>query len=298
MTTMLQIVQAATAELGIPQPSIVVGVKNTDTIQLLALLNGLGGDLQRKYVWQALCKEYRFSTQFLTANGTTTANSAVVTGLSVTTGLDSTYQVIGAGINTDTYVATLDTPTQVTLSQAASASGIATLNFCKTKYAFPADFDRLQDRTQWDKSQHWEMLGPETAQQWQWLKSGYIATGPRIRWRILGAYFQTFPPIATADRLGFEYISKAWAASAAGAPQNSFLKDDDTCMYPDRLMVAGLMMRYQKAKGLGFDYVDDFNEQLALAFANDGGSATLSMAPGSVSTLIGWDNLPDSGYGR
>jgi hypothetical protein len=25
------------------------------------------------------------------------------------------------------------------------------------------------------------MLGPEDAQQWEWLLSGYISTGPRIR---------------------------------------------------------------------------------------------------------------------
>jgi hypothetical protein len=297
MATMLQIIQAATAELGIPRPNIVVGIQNTDTIQLLALLNGLGGDLQRKYIWEALSKEYRFSTQFLTATGTTTANSAVVTGLTATTGLDSTYQVIGTGINTDTYVQTLDTATQVTLNQVASASGTVVLNFCKTKYAFPSDFDRVQDRTQWDKSKHWEMLGPETAQQWQWLKSGYISTGPRIRWRIMGAFFQTWPPIATADQLGFEYIGKAWAASAAGVAQTSFAADTDTCIYPDRLMITGLKMRYQQAKGLGFDFVDEFNEHLSIAFGNDSGSATLNMAPSPLSTLIGWENIPDSNFG-
>jgi hypothetical protein len=54
---MLQIIQAAAGELGITQPALAVGVKNDDTIQLLALLNGLGGDLQREYIWQALCKD-------------------------------------------------------------------------------------------------------------------------------------------------------------------------------------------------------------------------------------------------
>lgn len=294
---MLQIIQAATGELGIPQPNLVVGIKNTDTIQLLALLNGLGGDLQRKYIWEALCTEYRFSTQFLTATGTTTANSAAVTGLTASTGLDSTYQVLGTGINSDTYVSTLDSATQVTLSQPASASGTVTLNFCKTKYPFPADYDRLQDRTEWDRSKHWEMGGPVTAQEWQRLKSGIIATGPRIRWRIMRSFFQTWPPIANADSLGFEYISKAWAESAIGVRQSAFLADTDTCIYPDRLMVVGLKMRYQQAKGLGFDFVDEYNEHLSIAFGNDSGSGTLSMAPSESSTLIGWDNIPDSGYG-
>jgi hypothetical protein len=295
---MLQIVQAAAGELGIPQPSLVVGIKNTDTIQLLALLNGLGGDLQREYIWQALNKEYRFATQFLAATGVITAGSAVVTGLSSTSGLDATYQVLGTGVDNDVYVLSVDSASQVTLDTPASANGTVNLNFCKTKYPFPVDFDRLQDRTQWDKTQHWEMLGPETAQQWQWLKSGWISTGPRLRWRVLGSYFQTWPPIAKAERLGFEYVSNGWALGAGGVPQTSFLKDSDTCVFPDRLMVTGLKMRYQQAKGLGSDFVDQFDRLLSIAQGNDGGAATLSMAPGRLNTLIGWENIPDSGFGN
>lgn len=297
MMTMLQIIRAATAELGIPQPTLVVGVRNSDTIQLLALLNGLGGDLQREYIWQALCTEYRFTTQYLTVTGTTTANSAVVTDLSASTGLDSTYMVLGEGINNDTYVSTLDSATQVTLSQVATQSGTVTLNFCKTKYPFPSDFDRVQPRTQWDKSKHWEMLGPETPQQWQWLKSGWISTGPRIRWRIMGRTFQTWPPIATADSLGFEYISNAWVYNSDGTGQTEFQADSDTCIFPDRLMITGLKMRYQQAKGLGFDFVDEYNKQLSIALGNDSGISSLNMAPNPLNTLIGWENIPDSGFG-
>jgi hypothetical protein len=76
----------------------------------------------------------------------------------------------------------------------------------------PSDYDRKIDRTDWDKTKHWEMLGPETAQQWEWLLSGYISTGPRIRYRIFGGYFQIWPMVTTADTLGFEYVSNAWAA--------------------------------------------------------------------------------------
>jgi len=295
---MLQIIQAAAGELGIPQPSLVVGVKNDDTIQLLALLNGLGGDLQQDYIWQALSKPYRFSTQFLTVTGTTTANSPVVTGLSATTGLDSTYQVLGVGVDDDVYVQSVDSATQVTLDTPAISSGTVTLNFCKTKYAMPVDYDRMQDRTHWDKTQRWEMLGPETAQQWEWLKSGWISTGPRIRWRIMGSYFQTWPPIASAHRMGFEYIGNGWALGAGGAPQSAFLKDTDTCVFPDRLMITGLKMRYQQAKGLGSDFVDQYNRLLTIATGNSNGAATLSMRPSRLNTLIGWDNIPDSGFGN
>jgi hypothetical protein len=240
---------------------------------------------------------YGFTTQFLAATGTITAGSPIITGLTSTAGLDATYQAIGAGVHRDAFVKSVDSAAQLTMTAPSTASGVVTLNFCKTRYSFPSDYDRLQDRTQWDRTQHWELLGPETAQQWQWLKSGYIATGPRIRWRVMGGYFETFPPVATNDRLSFEYVSNGWALGAGGAPQSTFLKDSDTCIFPDRLMVTGLKMRYQQAKGLGSDFVDQYERLLSIAQGNDGGAATLSMRPTQLNTLIGWENLPDSGYG-
>ena len=94
-----------------------------------------------------------------------------------------------------------------------------------------------------------ELLGPEDAQQWEWLLSGYISTGPRIRWRLLGAYFQIWPGMSTSEYLGFEYRSKGWANAADGTVKNSFTADTDTCIYPDRLMVNATKLKYFEAKG-------------------------------------------------
>ena len=298
MKTMLQIIQSATGQLGIPTPQLVVGSTSTDTIQLLALLNQLGDDLQRDYIWEALCSSYRFTTSYQTHNGTTTSGSAVVTGISSTTGLDSTYQVVGTGVNTDTFIYSVDSSTQITMSQAATASGTVSLNFCKTKYTMPTDYDRMEDRTQWDKTQHWEMLGHDPAQMWNWLLSGWIATGPRIHWRIFGSYFQIWPALASNEYLGFEYISNAWARRSANVAKTSFTADTDTCVFPDGLMITGLKMYYQKAKGLGSEFVSQFDNLLSIAKANDSGSADLHMAPNKLNVLIGWENLPDSGYGN
>ena len=296
--SLLTIIQQATAEMGLAVPTIVVGNSDADTIQQLALLNACGYELYRQYPWEALNKEYRFTVQYITTTGTTVANSTVITAIANTTGVDSTYMVVGTGINTDTYVATLDSPTQVTMSQAATASGTVSLNFCKTMYSMPSDYAQITDRTMWDKSKHWEMLGPETAQQWQWLKSGYISTGPRIRLRIMGGYFQIWPAVTTSEYLGFEYLSNAWAESSIGTPQTSFLADTDLTIFPDRLLVLGLKKKYFEIKG--FDataFTRDYQGELSICKANDSGSKTLSMNPKLSSVLITWDNIPDSGYG-
>lgn len=298
MTTALALIQQATAEMGLPVPTAVAGSAATDQIQQLALLNAVGYEVSRGHIWQALTKQNIFTVTFSSVVGTTTLGSNVITGIASTAGLDATYQVSGLGINQATYV-TAAGSNSLTLSQPATSSNAgATYLVCKVKYAMPADYDRQIDRTHWDKSKHWEMLGPETAQQWEWLISGYISTGPRIRYRIFGNYFQIWPMMSTAEVLGFEYISNAWAADVSGNPKTSITIDTDTCIFPDRLMVLGLKKKYFEIKG--FDttaFERDFMAELDIAKANDAGSATLSFAPRVSNVLINWNQIPDSGYG-
>lgn len=298
---LLQLVQQATAEMGLPVPTFVAGNTAQDTTQQMALLNAAGAELSRKHLWEAMISEYSFTTQSRTLTGTTVLNSAVVTVLSATTaGMDTTWMVTGTGINANTYIQTVDSVSQVTLSQVATASGtLVSLTFGKTKYALPTDYDRQIDRTHFDRSKRWELLGPETAQQWQWLKSSWISTGPRIRYRILGGLFQIWPMSSTADVLGFEYVSKNWALSVGLVGQSAFAQDTDTCIYPDRLMVLALKKKYFEVKGMDPTFFErDYEFELNLAKTNDAGSATLSMAPRFNSVLIGWENIPDSAYGH
>lgn len=142
------------------------------------------------------------------------------------------------------------------------------------------------------------MLGPEDAQQWQWLKSGYISTGPRVRWRILDGQFQIWPIMNTQEYLGWEYRSKGWARSAAGAIKNSFTADTDTTVFDDRIMVLYTKLKYFQVKS--FDttaLMQDYQRYLTIAKANDKGAPNLSFAPYPSKVLIGYANIPDTGYG-
>jgi len=295
---MLQLVNQVQSELNLAVTPNVAGNPSQDTQQILSLMNAAGYELTKEYDWQALENEYRFYTQYLTTTGTATTGSYVLTGLASTTGLDSNYSITGYNIAQDTYVVSVDSSTQVTISQKASGTGTGTINFSQTIYPLPSDFETVTDRTQWDKTKHWEMLGPEDAQQWQWLKSGYISTGPRMRWRILGGKFQVWPPMTTQEYLGFEYRSKGWARSATGTVKNSFTNDDDTTVFDDRIMVLYTKLKYFQIKS--FDttaLTQDYQRYLSIAKANDKGSPTLSFAPYPTKVLIGWANIPDTGYG-
>jgi hypothetical protein len=299
-STMLQLIQQMTGELGISVPTYVAGNTATDTVQQLALLNAVGYELQQQYDWEHAVTAYRFTTAYVATTGNTVSGSAVVTNIPTTAAITAgTFMPIGAGINSDVYVDSVDSLTQVTLSQPCTATGTAvTINFCKTKYAFPSDYDRPINRTQWDKTKHWEMLGPVTAQQWELLKSGYISTGPRMRYRALGGTFQIWPPTASNEYLGFEYMSKNWAYDAGGAAKSAFTVDTDTCVYPDRLMVLGLKLKYFEIKGFDTTAINrDYTAQVSIAKAANGGAQTLSMAPRLNQILIGPDQIPDTNFG-
>jgi hypothetical protein len=298
---MLQLVQQTTAELNLAVPTYVAGNTSQDVQQILALMNGAGYDLLKEYEWQALQVQYRFYTQSLTANATTVNGSTTLTFAPGTdlSGVTSQWQLTGYNIPQDTYVVTANNTTkEVVMSQMASGSGVQSVVCAQTAYDLPDDFETITDRTMWDKSKHWEMLGGEDPQQWQWLKSGYISTGPRIRWRILDNQFCIWPIMNTQEYLGWEYRSKGWARSAAGVVKNSFTADTDTTVLDDRIMVLATKLKYFQIKSFDTTALQqDYQRYLSVAKANDKGAPNLSFAPYPSKVLIGYANIPDTGYG-
>jgi len=297
-STMLQLVQQVTAELNLAVPTYVAGNTSQDVQQVLALMNRAGYDLVKEYDWQALELEYRFYTTAITTTCDTINNTYNLLNVGNVTGLNSNYSVVGTNVPQDTYVESVAGST-VTVSQLASATSVGgTVTFSQTKYDLPPDFETITDNTHWDKTKHWQMLGPEDAQQWQWLKSGYISTGPRIRWRILGGQFQIWPPYNTQEYLGFEYRSKGWARAANGTVKNSFTADTDTTVFDDTVLVLATKLKYFQVKSFDTTALQqDYMRYLGVAKANDKGSATLSFAPYPSKVLIGYANIPDTGYG-
>jgi hypothetical protein len=296
---MLQLVTQVTNELGVSTPANVAGNTNQDVIQILALMNASGYELLKKHDWRRITKQHLFTTTYTNTTGDVALDTYTITNIPSTAGLDTTYQVSGNGLGNATYIVSVDSPTQVTVNQPSTGNYVGTdLSFMKVKYPLPADYDASVPRTHWDKSKRWEMLGPTDAQQWEWLLSGYISTGPRIRWRLLGDFFQIWPGVSTNELLGYEYRSQAWAEDSNGNPKNSFTNDSDRCIYPDRVMVLMTKLKYFEAKG--FDTTAmyrNFLTELETVMGQDMSAANLSFAPRPGTVLIGYDNIPDTGYG-
>lgn len=297
--TLVQLVQAVCGELGLAQPNAVAGSTDPQILQIYALLNKVGNNLVTEYEWQRLVKEYRFNTSIVTQTGSLTSSSAVITGLSDTSGITAgTFMATGDGVPSDCYVLSVDSATQVTLDQPATDTLTGEVVFTQTKYALPSDWNRQIDRTNWDKTNHWELIGPKSSQEWQYLKGGIVATGPRMRYRIFGNKFQIWPPATTQSRLGFEYVSKSWVVSADGLTyKTQFSADDDTALFRDRLLITGTKYEFFMIKGFDVTMLSrDYEIELEKEKSSDHGAPTLSLQPPRAQMFISPGSIPDGNF--
>jgi len=299
MATFLENMQSVCAELGLPSPSVITGNTDDMVVQLSALMNRVGTTLTTENDWQALVKEYRFQTVYYQYTGNVALNALQLTGMSSTTGLTSDFMVMGNGIMQDTFVTSVaGSAVNININATGAYTG-QTYTFGQVNYAMPADYQRMVNKTQYNKSNRWSVIGPKDAQEWQWLKASYVTTGPRMRFRIAGNKFVIWPMPTAQVILGFEYQSGSWAASSTGTAQQKLINDNDTSLFPDYLLVLGTKLKYFQIKG--FDTTDlkaDYLRELSKFKAQDAGADTLSLAPRYPNILLTQNNLPDTGYGN
>jgi hypothetical protein len=299
MSTLLQNIQDVCLELGIPSPNTVVGNSDESVQQLRALMNRIGDTLTTENDWQGLIKEYRFQTVYYQYTGNLALNATQLTGMSSISGLTSDFMVMGNGIMQDTFVTSATGSTVNININATGAYTGQTYTFGQVNYAMPSDYQRMVNKTQYNKSNRWSVIGPKDAQEWQWLKASYVTTGPRMRFRIAGNKFVVWPMPTAQVILGFEYQSGSWVVAADGSYKTKFSADTDTSIFPDRLLVLGTKLKYFQIKGFDTTSLQaDFAREVSKFKAQDAGADTLSLAPKYPNVLLTQNNLPDTGYGN
>lgn len=97
--------------------------------------------------------------------------------------------------------------------------------------------------------------GPVDPVTWQAVKTGLTSlTLPHFRLRGGNLYITPAPTLN--DTLAFEYQSSWAVLSAGGVAKHYFTADDDTCRYPDKLLILGLRYIWKREKG--FPYAEEF----------------------------------------
>lgn len=292
---LLQLIQQVCDELAINRPVSVVGTSDPQTRQLAALFYRLGNDLVRQFEWQRLNKEYILQTVAYSRVGTTTQGSNIITGVDVT-GLTTQFGIAGLGIEPFAQITAVGA-SQVTMNMPATASGTVTLQWSQVQYNLPPDYIKEIPQTEWDRTNRWPLMGPQSAQDWQSFKSGIVYAGPRERFRIVGNTYAINPPPPNGLVFGFEYISGAWINSASGVAQTTLQSDTDTFIFSDSLLITGLKTQWKNSKGLDSSFdLAEFQSLLENNKAQDKSFQKLSLSPYGSSVLMTMANVPDGNW--
>ena len=299
--TLLQLVDQVSGELGLTQPTAVIGSSTNQTVQFLALAQRLGKDLVRDFEWQRLVQAYIFqTTAATTTTGTITAASAVITSIPSTAALAVGNVVTGTGQAPYAQILTIDSGTQVTLDTPVTTSTAAvSMTFAKQDYSLPSGFDRMISDTQWDRTDHWRNMGTKSSQEWQYLQGGVISVGPRERYRIYNQKLRIFQALTTVYTFSFEYVSNYWvmATGATVGSKSEYTADSDVSVFPDDLMLAGLKYYFLKAKRLDYGIeLGEFTRALSYCKAQDVPVPSVSLAPTGMHELVGPWSIQDGNW--
>jgi hypothetical protein len=288
--TLLQIVNTAQQELGLPQSSTVIGNTDFTTVQMLALLNVAGEELRDhpEEGWTAMQTEFNLVVNTpITTTGDTTANSPVIVNIPSTAGLTAgSWMCSGANIPTAARILSVGANT-VTLTMNATGAAVGTaLVFANDTYALPTDLKAYVHRTWWDRTNRWELLGPDSPQMDQWHRSGIVVTGPRRHWRQLGKgsnQYRLWPQpseIVAPIQLVFEYLSTDWVnlQNLGTSYAAAFANDSDTPVLDDRALILSLKWRFWEQKGFNFlPKQKEYFDLVERLIARDGSAGNISL---------------------
>lgn len=305
--TLLQMINNAQAELGLPVSATIVGNTDLTTVQMFSLTNRVIDDMRRMHPtgWSAMMSEFNIvvNTPLITT-GNVTNNSPIITSIPNTATLSANnWAVAGAFLPQASRILTVDSPTQVTLTMEATGSATGTtLTFAQDTYPYPSDYDFTQNRTQWDRTNRWELLGPDSPQMDQWHRSGIVATGPRRHWRRIGHLanqFRIWPQpaeIANPLQLVFEYLSIDAVALNGNIATTAqyFANDTDTPFLDSNAIVTGLKWKFWQIKGFNYlDMKNDWVDYVETLIGRDEGAPTLQLAKRQNPIFLSPSNVQD-----
>ena len=170
-------------------------------------------------------------------------------------------------------------------------------------YDLPGDWAYFIDQTQWDRTNHWPLLGPKSPAEWAWLKGGLLASFPRMRYRVMGNKIEFWPTPASNSEfhMAMEYVSGNWVQTTTatdGKPDAALVKaDGDICWYHPWLMVKYTKLKWLQLKG--FDQAAaqaDFQRMWESLRGKDTGAQVLSLVPQQTPFFIGPWSIPDGNW--
>jgi hypothetical protein len=167
----------------------------------------------------------------------------------------------------------------------------------QSDYDLPQDWSYFIDQTQWDRTDHWPLYGPKSAQEWAWLKGSLVAALPRQRFRVANNKFMLWPiPGSPNVTMAMEYIVRNWVIGAT-SPASMVTQDGDVIQYNPWLIIKFVKMKFYELKGFPTTGVQgDFMRIFNSLTGKDTGAKILSLAPRHQSPYLGPWSVPDGSW--
>jgi hypothetical protein len=164
-------------------------------------------------------------------------------------------------------------------------------------YPLPTDWSYFRDQTQWDRTDHWPLLGPKSPQEWAWLKGSLVAALPRQRFRVADGKFKLWPvPGTTQMTMAMEYITKFWVQNGATFA-DMITQDSDVVRFNPWLMIKFVKLKFYELKGFPTGGVQgDFLRIFNSVTGKDVGAKILSLSPRYSSQYLGPWSVPDGSW--
>lgn len=288
--TILQIIQDASLELGLPTVSSVVNSTDTTVRQLLAFAHRTGDELQSRYDWPQLSKEYTFDL----------VDSEAAYALPD----DFDRFIFRTFWDRDNFWE-LDGPLSPQEWQWYKSGAVS--SFPRRRYRFKgfADEQFFLDPTP-DAGDAGETMAFEyQTQTWiiptQWVTStefaalSYCFNDGNIYQTTAGGTTGSTAPTHTSGSssdggVTWTYISASY---------NRFLADTDIPLIDEDIVNLGIQWRWMAQKGLNYQHIIAQYEAMVVRQASALSSApTLNITGSSRSRFISSLNVPDSGFGN
>jgi hypothetical protein len=169
-------------------------------------------------------------------------------------------------------------------------------------YALPTGFDRFRHATAWNRDTDWPLGGPFSPSQWQAVKTSTVAGAVVRPFRVFGNLLYLYPTPTAAEAIYYEYVSQYWVLPVAGSPTAPTLTvtatSTDVLWFDEPLLVAGLKLAFNRAKQRDTTYAQaEYDEVFRAVAGGDSAAPTVRIAGSNTVPLLGWQNIPETGYG-
>ncbi len=161
-------------------------------------------------------------------------------------------------------------------------------------YDLPADFNRISNKTIWDRTNDVAIFGPVSPREWNRLQYSSVQVGSPLHtyFRMAGNQILLGPTPDSVRTIGFDYWSKYWI----DGDKETFTADTDEPLIDSDLLILGLRWRYLQAVGDDYEPVRmEYMQRLDALQSKDGGRDYINF--GQHRQFDPYDNLPDTGFG-